>query len=78
MPEKGRNLIQGNIFGIQVSGMELSCSALSSTTTGGMDFVNGGSFGLKEDLAVTVVLVVSTLLALRVRPPKAKRSEEKP
>ena len=62
------NLVQGNVFGIQVSGAELSCSVLSSTPVDGMGLINGGTFGLEGGLAVTVVLAASTLLALRMRP----------
>ncbi len=61
------NLMQGNVFGIQVSGTEVSCSVLSSTFVDGMDLINGGAFGLEGGLAVTLVLVVSILLALRMR-----------
>ncbi len=56
------NLVQGNLYGIQVSGIETSTSVLSSTLTESMNLINGGSFGLEGGLAVTIVLVIGILL----------------
>ncbi|MBO5372568.1 MAG: CPBP family intramembrane metalloprotease [Lachnospiraceae bacterium] len=56
------NLVQGNVYGIKVSGMESSCTILSSTMTEGKELINGGAFGLEGGIAVTITLVVATAL----------------
>lgn len=56
------NLVQGNVYGIKVSGMESSCTILSSTMIEGKELINGGAFGLEGGIAVTIVLVVGTAL----------------
>lgn len=58
------NLVQGNVYNIRVSGMELSCSVLSSEIVDGKELIHGGSFGLEGGLAVTIVLVVGTVILL--------------
>lgn len=58
------NLVQGNVYNIRVSGMELSCSLLSSEIVEGKELIHGGAFGLEGGLAVTVVLVVGTVILL--------------
>lgn len=58
------NLVQGNVYGIRVSGMKLSCSVLSSEMIEGKELINGGAFGLEGGLAVTIVLTVGTLILL--------------
>ena len=55
------NLVQGNFYGIRVSGIVTSCSVFSSTPVEGRSLINGGSFGLEGGLAVTIVLVLGTL-----------------
>ena len=61
------NLAQGNIYGIRVSGMQTSCSLLSSEMIAGRELIGGGDFGLEGGLAVTIVLVAGTLLLLAAR-----------
>lgn len=58
------NLAQGNIYGIRVSGMQTSCSVLSSEMVAGRELINGGDFGLEGGLAVTIVLVAGILILL--------------
>lgn len=67
------NLVQGNVYDIRVSGMKLSCSLFSSEITEGKELINGGAFGLEGGLAVTIVLVVGTLILLCM---KGKNQEE--
>lgn len=57
------NFLQGNVFGIQVSGMSLQPSVFESDLVGST-WINGGSFGLEGGFAVTVVLLVSNALVL--------------
>lgn len=58
------NFVQGNFYGIKVSGMESTCSVFASTMTDGRDLIHGGAFGLEGGLAVTLVLVAGTLFLL--------------
>ena len=65
------NFVQGNFYGIKVSGMETSCTVFDSISVEGKGFINGGDFGLEGGLAVTLVLVVGTIILL-LRPAKYK------
>lgn len=56
------NFVQGNIYGIQVSGTSLSTSVFLTTNTNGREIINGGSFGMEGGLAVTFVLIAGILL----------------
>lgn len=58
------NFVQGNFYGIRVSGIETSCTVLESVTTEGRALIHGGAFGMEGGLAVTVVLVAGTLFLL--------------
>ncbi|MDE7446089.1 MAG: CPBP family intramembrane metalloprotease [Lachnospiraceae bacterium] len=58
------NLVQGNVYGILVSGIDVDCTVLRSTSVEGMEIVNGGAFGLEGGLAVTVVLLVGIIFLL--------------
>jgi membrane protease YdiL (CAAX protease family) len=58
------NFAQGNIFGLQVSGMAQSSTFFVFTQNEGMGIVNGGSFGPEGGLCVTIVLVVATFILL--------------
>lgn len=59
------NWAQGNIFGLQVSGSDSSPATIVDLAENGPDWFTGGSFGPEGGLAVTVVLLVATLLAYR-------------
>ena len=61
------NFVQGNLYGIKVSGTESSCSVFSSVSAEGKTLINGGDFGLEGGLAVTVVLVIGILFLLTRR-----------
>lgn len=69
------NLVQGNFYGIKVSGMETSCTVFSSTAVRGRDIINGGAFGLEGGLAVSVVLIVGILLLCFVKGKKTADME---
>lgn len=58
------NFVQGNFYGIQVSGMPLSSSVLSSEIAESAGWINGGSFGLEGGIAVTVCLLIGTGILL--------------
>lgn len=61
------NLVQGNFYGIRVSGMETGCSVLHSEMVPGKELWNGGSFGLEGGLAVTVVLLVGIVILYLIK-----------
>lgn len=56
------NFVQGNVFGIKVSGIEMPDSVWRFSSAEGMKWLNGGSFGLEGGLAVTAVLAAGILL----------------
>ena len=56
------NFVQGNFYGIQVSGNGKMTSVLASTFTEGREVINGGTFGLEGGLAVSIVLVIGIVL----------------
>jgi membrane protease YdiL (CAAX protease family) len=63
------NFAQGNIFGIQVSGVSKLPSLFIFTAPGAggppwAALVNGGSFGLEGGLAVSLVLVIALIAVL--------------
>lgn len=55
------NLVQGNVYGISVSGTTNNCKLLSSISVEGKALWNGGDFGLEGGLAVTIILIVGIL-----------------
>ncbi len=56
------NFVQGNIYGVQVSGMRVTNSVVSTSYTDGMEFINGGAFGMEGGLAVTLVFMAGIAL----------------
>ncbi len=66
------NFFQGNIIGVEVSGMEQGVSLFKCTITGS-DLITGGSFGFEGGLVMTVILSVVTVLLFVV--PGRKKAE---
>jgi membrane protease YdiL (CAAX protease family) len=56
------NWAQGNLFGFEVSGSSASGGTLLDLMEVGPDIITGGAFGPEGGLAVTVVLVVSSVI----------------
>lgn len=50
------NFVQGNLYGIQVSGNQLQQSVFATTCKDSSAITNGGAFGMEGGLAVTLVL----------------------
>lgn len=67
------NLVQGNFYGIRVSGIETSCTVFSSEIIEGKEIINGGAFGLEGGLAVTIVLLVGTVVLLFMKSGKTEQ-----
>lgn len=57
------NFVQGNFYGIKVSGMDVS-SLFGSTMAEGKNLLNGGDFGLEGSIFTTVVLGVCIVVLL--------------
>ncbi len=60
------NFVQGNVFGIRVSGMTTKVSLFSFESKDVGTIINGGAFGLEGGLAVTTVLVLSIIILLSI------------
>lgn len=59
------NLVQGNFWGLRVSGIALECSIFRSTMVEGKSIINGGAFGPEGGLGVSVVLLIGICILLR-------------
>lgn len=58
------NMVQGNLYGIQVSGMENCPTIFNCSFEGSKSIINGGAFGAEGGLAVTIVLVIAIVIGL--------------
>lgn len=56
------NFVQGNFYGIRVSGMVLKNSVFNSELVSERTLINGGDFGLEGGLAVTITLLVCLVI----------------
>ena len=65
------NFAQGNLYGILVSGGFKGPHIFTTTFDPSLEVINGGNFGLEGGLAVTIVLVIGTLITI-FWPKKAK------
>ena len=66
------NFVQGNYFGILVSGTDMGPSVFRFVSVPGMGLWNGGSFGMEGGLATCIVLTVATVITLLIKPREAK------
>ena len=51
------NFVQGNIYGIQVSGQGASTSILNYSSQSSVDWLSGGAFGAEGSIFATIVLI---------------------
>ena len=51
------NFIQGNIYGIQVSGQGAIASVFNYTSQSSMDWLSGGAFGAEGSVITSIVLI---------------------
>jgi membrane protease YdiL (CAAX protease family) len=61
------NFVQGNVFGLQVSGTEMPTSVFFFQATADGTLINGGAFGPEGGLATTVVLAAALVVALLMK-----------
>ena len=62
------NFVQGNFYGILVSGIDAGPSVFRFIGTQGMELWNGGSFGMEGGAATTLILAVSIAVVLMMKP----------
>lgn len=60
------NMVQGNIFGMAVSGFKIFDTRLLSTNFVGNKFITGGGFGIEASLLCTFVEIVSIIYCYRL------------
>lgn len=68
------NLVQGNVFGLPVSGMMTGPSVFRFQLADNMDLWTGGVFGIEGGITETIIIVALTLALLFI--PKKKKSAE--
>lgn len=67
------NFVQGNFFGLPVSGIDSGDSVFSFSLNEGMNLANGGTFGAEAGLPTTIVL--SAVIAILLFVPFGKKQE---
>ena len=71
------NFVQGNLYGISVSGNKITSSIFTSTSVdGGATVINGGSFGMEGGSAITIVLVIAIVIVGKHLDSKGKLIEK--
>ena len=71
------NFVQGNLYGISVSGNKITSSIFTSTSVdGGATVINGGSFGMEGGFAITIVLVIAIVIVGKHLDSKGKLIEK--
>ncbi len=68
------NLVQGNVFGLPVSGMLTGPSVFRFQLAENMDLWTGGVFGIEGGITESIIIVVLTLALLFI--PKMKKKAE--
>lgn len=58
------NFAQGNLFGIEVSGMQIPVNILQFQADANGKWINGGAFGVEGGLATTIVFAIGIIMAL--------------
>ena len=60
------NFAQGNIFGIEVSGMDEINNTIFKTKLIGSDLISGGSFGFEGSIFVTLVEIIMIFVIIKI------------
>ena len=64
------NFVQGNVFGIKVSGNDVTDTVLTTDCSRTVKLLSGGDFGIEGGLGVTIVLVIALIIVYFI--PKSK------
>ena len=70
------NFVQGNFYGILVSGGSFGTSVFRFNSAEGMELINGGDFGMEGGIATTIILTVGIVVVLLLRPREPKNAAE--
>lgn len=60
------NFVQGNFFGIEVSGMDEINNTILKTKLMGSDLISGGAFGFEGSIFVTIVEIIMIFVIIRI------------
>ena len=60
------NFAQGNIFGIEVSGMDEISNTILKTKLMGSDLISGGAFGFEGSIFVTLVEIIMIFVIIKI------------
>ncbi len=70
------NMVQGNFYGVLVSGGDAGTTIFSTTFVAGKELFNGGDFGLEGGLGVTLTYVIGIIIMLLI--PSFVKETKKP
>lgn len=70
------NFVQGNFYGISVSGLNIADSVFVSTSVPGKELINGGAFGAEGGIATTIVIVFAIIILWNYMKKKRKLERE--
>lgn len=70
------NFVQGNFYGVLVSGIDSGSSVFRFVSKDGFEWINGGSFGMEGGIATTIILTVSIIIVLCMKPRTDEKSEK--
>ncbi len=70
------NFVQGNFYGLPVSGVDSGAKVFSMSLQEGKTLLNGGDFGLEASLATTIVMIaaIAVLVLIPYRPKEETES----
>ncbi len=62
------NWVQGNFYGVKVSGIDVSNSLFTTHTGRSADWLSGGNFGLEGSIFVTIAFVIGSVILYKMKP----------
>ncbi len=68
------NFVQGNFFGILVSGNQFGPSVFRFESVSGKELFNGGGFGMEGGLVTSVILALAIVIVLLMKPRQPKEA----
>lgn len=70
------NYVQGNLYGVKVSGIDMGDTIFTSESVAGKELINGGSFGLEGGLGVTIVYSAMIIILIVLMQKRRKNSSD--
>ena len=71
----GWNFVQGNVFGVKVSGIDAGNSVLRSTIESENELLSGGAYGVESNLITTVLFIILIAVLVILLKNKARDAE---